>query len=74
MNFIEIIKKKRDGLSLNKEEITFSINNYTSGKVPDYQFSAFLMAGFLKWIYKTGNFIPYRSNASQRKSAGSFIN
>lgn len=52
MNFIEIIKKKRDGFSLTKEEITFSINTYTSGKVPDYQFSAFLMAGFLNGFTK----------------------
>jgi pyrimidine-nucleoside phosphorylase len=52
MNFTEIIKKKRDGLSLTKEEINFSINNYTTGKVPDYQFSAFLMAGFLNGFTK----------------------
>lgn len=52
MNFTEIIKKKRDGLALTKEEITFSINSFTSGKVPDYQFSAFLMAGFLKGFTK----------------------
>ncbi|MBS4033629.1 MAG: thymidine phosphorylase [Ignavibacterium sp.] len=52
MNFTEIIKKKRDGLSLTKEEINFSTNNYTSGKIPDYQFSAFLMAGFLNGFSK----------------------
>lgn len=52
MNFTEIIKKKRDGLALTKEEITFSINSFTSGKVPDYQFSAFLMAGFLNGFTK----------------------
>ena len=52
MNFIEIIKKKRDGLTLSKEEINFAINNYTTGKVPDYQFSAFLMAGFLNSFTK----------------------
>lgn len=52
MNFIEIIKKKRDGLSLTKEEINFSIFNYTSGKIRDYQFSAFLMAGFLNGFTK----------------------
>jgi pyrimidine-nucleoside phosphorylase len=52
MNFTEIIKKKRDGLSLTKEEINFSISNYTFGIIPDYQFSAFLMAGFLNRFTK----------------------
>ncbi|HLG32199.1 MAG TPA: thymidine phosphorylase [Ignavibacteriaceae bacterium] len=50
MNFIEIIKKKRDGSELSKSEITFSIENFTSGQIPDYQFSAFLMAVFLKGL------------------------
>jgi pyrimidine-nucleoside phosphorylase len=48
MNFIEILKKKRDGKSLNADEINFLINNYTAGKIPDYQFSALLMAVLLK--------------------------
>lgn len=52
MNFTEIIKKKRDGLSLTKEEINFSISNYTFGIIPDYQFSALLMAGFLNGFTK----------------------
>lgn len=52
MNIIEIIRKKRDGLSLTKEEINFSIANYTSGKIPDYQFSALLMAGFINGFTK----------------------
>lgn len=40
----EIIKKKRNGQPLNEEEILFFIENYTSGKIPDYQMSALLMA------------------------------
>lgn len=52
MNFTEIIKKKRDGLSLTKEEINTAVINYTSGEIPDYQFSAFLMAGFLNGFTK----------------------
>ncbi len=47
MNAIELIKKKREKNALSKEEIIFLINNYTNGKIPDYQFSAFLMATFL---------------------------
>lgn len=49
-NFIpsEIIKKKRDGLLLSEEEISFYINGYTNDIIPDYQMSALLMAIFLK--------------------------
>ena len=47
MNTVEIIKGKRNGKSLSDEEINFLINNYAEGKIPDYQFSAFLMAAFI---------------------------
>lgn len=46
MNAIELIKKKRENKKLSTDEIKFLINNYTKGKIPDYQFSAFLMATF----------------------------
>lgn len=52
MNTIEIIRKKRDKYSLTKEEIEFLISAYTKGKIPDYQFSAFLMAAFLNGLDK----------------------
>lgn len=48
MNTVELIKKKRDGVVLNSDEINFLINQYTSGIIPDYQFSALLMAILLK--------------------------
>lgn len=48
MRIVEIIEKKRDGLSLSKEEITFWINGVTDGSIPDYQTSALLMAIVLK--------------------------
>lgn len=44
----EIIRKKRDGLELEKTEIQEFIQGLTEGKVADYQASAFLMAVFLK--------------------------
>ncbi len=47
MNAINLIRKKRDKQNLTSEEIEFLINSYTKDKIPDYQFSAFLMAGFL---------------------------
>ena len=47
MNASDIIAKKRDKLSLTKEEINFFIDGYTTGEIPDYQMSAFLMAIYL---------------------------
>ncbi len=44
----EIIRKKRDGEKLTKEEISFFINGYLEGKIPDYQMSAFLMAVYFQ--------------------------
>jgi pyrimidine-nucleoside phosphorylase len=48
MNTVEIIRKKRDGLPLSREEIHFLISGFTTKKIPDYQFSSFLMAVYLK--------------------------
>jgi len=48
MNTIELIKKKRDGKTFTDDEISFLINLFTNGKIPDYQFSALLMAILLK--------------------------
>ena len=42
----EVIKKKRDGNVLSKEEIEFMISGFVKGEIPDYQISAFLMAIF----------------------------
>ncbi|MEG8946439.1 thymidine phosphorylase [Rosettibacter firmus] len=52
MNTVELIRKKRDGKQLSKEEIEYLVTNFTKGKIPDYQFSAFLMAAFLKGLNK----------------------
>ncbi len=48
LNTVELIKKKRSGLELTTEEIQSFIKKYTSGEIPDYQTSAFLMATFFK--------------------------
>ena len=47
MNIIDIIEKKRDKKTLTKEEINYFIENYTNGRIADYQASALLMAIFL---------------------------
>lgn len=41
-----IIRKKRDGGELSREEIFKMTEDYTKGLIPDYQMSAFLMAVF----------------------------
>ena len=50
MHFQEILEKKRDKKVLTKEEITFFINHYTDGEIPDYQVSALLMAIYLNGL------------------------
>ena len=52
MNIVELIKKKRNGKRLSPQEISYLISSYTKNKIPDYQFSAFLMAAFLKGLGK----------------------
>ncbi|HLD29843.1 MAG TPA: thymidine phosphorylase, partial [bacterium] len=48
MNVYELIKKKRDGLELTKEEIEFLIGGFVKKEIPDYQIAAFLMAVYFR--------------------------
>ena len=48
MNAVNLIRKKREGKTLKEEEIDFLISGFTKNKIPDYQFSAFLMAAYLR--------------------------
>ena len=52
MNTTELIRKKRNKENLTVEEILFLINSYTKNKIPDYQFSAFLMAVYFNGMSK----------------------
>lgn len=49
-NVVSLIRKKRDGEALTRDEISFLINRYSKDKLPDYQMSAFLMAAFLNQL------------------------
>lgn len=48
MRMYDLIKKKRDGFELTREEINFVIDGYMKEEIPDYQVSALLMAIFYK--------------------------
>ena len=48
MNVYELIKKKRDGSELSPKEIGFLIDGFVTGRIPDYQITAFLMAVYFK--------------------------
>lgn len=48
MRIYDIIKKKRDGFALSKEEIDFFIKGYVEGSIHDYQASALCMAIFFQ--------------------------
>ncbi len=44
MRAVDIIRHKRHGGELVRDEIAFLVSGYTRGDIPDYQMSAFLMA------------------------------
>jgi len=48
MRMVDLISKKRDGHELTTEEISFFIDGYTNGTIPDYQASAMAMAIYFK--------------------------
>ncbi len=48
MRMYDLIQKKRDGYSLDKEEIAYMIREYTAGSIPDYQMSAMMMAIYFR--------------------------
>lgn len=48
MRMYDIIMKKRNGGELSKEEITFFVEGYTRGEIPDYQAAALMMAVYFR--------------------------
>jgi pyrimidine-nucleoside phosphorylase len=50
MDASTLIRKKRDGHPLTRQEICDFVSNYTCGEIPDYQASALLMAIFFRGL------------------------
>jgi pyrimidine-nucleoside phosphorylase len=50
MRVVDLIRRKRDSQELSRDEIVALISGYTSGDIPDYQMSAFLMAAFVRGL------------------------
>ncbi len=47
---VELIERKRDGLSLTPEEIRWLISAFTAGEVTDYQMAAMAMAVYIRGL------------------------
>src|SRR5271169_1628406 len=48
MRPLDLVRKKRDGAEHSPEEISFLVESFTRGDMPDYQMSAWLMAVLLR--------------------------
>lgn len=48
MRMVDLIVKKQQAKELTKEEISFIIEGFTNGSIPDYQMSAFAMAVYFQ--------------------------
>ena len=44
MRMVDLIVKKRDGLTLTRDEIDYMIEQYTDDQIPDYQMATMMMA------------------------------
>lgn len=76
MKTYEIIKKKRDKLSLKPDEISEFVNGYVSGSVSDYQMSALLMAIYLNGMDddETVSLTEVMANSGERINLDEFLN
>jgi pyrimidine-nucleoside phosphorylase len=52
LRIVDVIRRKRDGGELTRDEISYIVSAYTEGAIPDYQIAALLMAIVLKGMSK----------------------
>ncbi|MCL1803163.1 MAG: thymidine phosphorylase [Eubacteriaceae bacterium] len=57
MNIYDIIEKKKHSQPLSEEEISYFVEGYTNGDIPDYQASALLMAIYFAGLDKEETFL-----------------
>lgn len=60
LNMVDLIQKKEKGEELTEEELSFIVNGFVAGTVPDYQMAAFLMA-----VYFKGMTVPETSSLTK---------
>lgn len=53
MRMYDIIEKKKRGEELDRQEIRFVVDGFTTEQIPDYQMSAFLMSVYFSGLNKT---------------------
>ena len=72
MRMYDLIRKKRDGERLAKEEIDWMIRSYTNGEIPDYQMSALMMAIYFRGMneQETLNLTLAMADSGERQSMG----
>lgn len=56
MKMTDIIEKKKQGAALGREEITFFVDGYVKGEIPDYQIAALLMAVYFQGMNERETF------------------
>ena len=61
MDVPDLIRRKRDGHSLSREEIFEVVERYAHAEVPDYQCAALLMAIFFRGLSSCPNLEPTRN-------------
>jgi len=67
MRVYDIIVRKRNKKHHTSQEINFLIRGYTAGTIPDYQVSAWLMAGFLNGLNEEETFYLTRAMLNSGK-------
>jgi pyrimidine-nucleoside phosphorylase len=73
MLMYDLIKKKRNGKELTKEEIDFIIDGFIKNEIPDYQITALLMAIYFQGLSseETAHLTMSMANSGERADLSS---